>query len=95
MNTLELPRGFIEKSHGTTRELIRLAWNKYGLGIWDYKNKDPIEIVNGIKNHDLVQQYLDENFDARINYTNDQSGKLKYYDILKLAEDKCVKLSKG
>ncbi len=93
--TTGMPKGFIKIVHTkggrTTREMLRPSWYKYGLGIWDFESRNPDEIINGIKRHDMVQQYLDTHPDAQTKYKSDQSGELNYYEVLKLAEIEAFK----
>lgn len=85
-----IPVGFVEempdKNKPQWAKLIRPSWYKYGLWIYDWRGRDCEDVKYGIQCHDKVQQYLDDNPCVQLNYKNDQTGKLGYFDILKLAE---------
>ena len=61
-------------------------WAKYGLSIRepgllsDWKTQEIIDA------HNSVVEYLETNKKARKKYKADQTGELKYFDILTLAE---------
>ena len=85
----------------TERKSVKISvWEKYGLScnpahfmmylpdtqyrnIFIPKNVDP-RLIHSIKAHWLVVWYLENH--PEIDYKNDQSGKIKYFDVLDLAE---------
>ena len=58
-------------------------WLDYGLGIVDSVDEDDRPGV--IVAHDLVANYLNGHSELREQYRADQSGAVKYYDVLRLA----------
>ncbi len=60
-------------------------WAAYGLCIHDsvYAIGDP---ESATRNHNLVADYLDAHPELVEKYKADQSGEVKYYDVLRLAE---------
>ncbi len=71
-------------------------WGKYGLSITRslvHKHHDMIHEIS--VNHDLVTNYLDSHPEAFEKYKNDQSGELKYYDVLRLARAELKKTFEG
>ena len=60
-------------------------WLNYGLAIADSVDED--DRVRVTAAHDLVANYLNDHSETREQYTADQSGKMKYYDVLRLAEE--------
>ena len=62
----------------------RPQWLNYGLAIADSVNEDDRPRVTAA--HDLVASYLLAHPDVAEKYKPDQSGEVKYYDVLELAE---------
>ena len=61
-----------------------LQWLKYGLCIVEAVRSP--ESNKAFKAHNLVANYLDTHPEVRAKYKNDQSGEVKYFDVLSLAE---------
>lgn len=66
--------------------LVLPKWHNYGLSMDFNVVYEKGGIIAGLKRHNIVTQYLDNHKDIRKEYKTDQSGKYKYYDVLKLAE---------
>ena len=59
-------------------------WSKYGLAIADsVMAEGKFDEVS--RSHNLVVDYLESHPDVVKQYKSDQSGTIKYYDVLKLA----------
>lgn len=63
-------------------------WTKWGLSICDaiQLGSTDSEFRNAVRAHWLVSTYLDTHPEVAGRYRTDQSGELKYFDILDLAE---------
>ena len=60
------------------------SWEKYGLCIIRPDLLIPLKFEEAIKNHDLIADYLDKNPDVE---WKDKFGFIRYYEILKMAEE--------
>lgn len=70
-------------------KLVKPAlWYKYDLDIYYSRVYMPTveEQTEGIRRHNLVAGYLEAHPEIAEEYRTDQSGKVKYYDVLALAE---------
>jgi hypothetical protein len=71
--------------------IVEALWEKWGLSIsgCSIAAGDPKrakETDETIKSHNLVVRYLETHPEIAIQYQPDQSGKMKYHDVLRLAE---------
>lgn len=60
--------------------------NKYGLSVDICIPYEKGSLMTAIKRHILVTHLLDTNGEYRKRYKNDQTGELKYFDLLDIAE---------
>jgi hypothetical protein len=69
-------------------DYVKPGWGVYGLSIaYALQILNPASAHHASMCHDLVTQYLDTHQDAREDYLSERKGRLKYLDILKLAEE--------
>jgi len=59
-------------------------WATWGLSIADSVRGE--ECQRAVQDHNRVAAYLSDHPDVAADYRSDQSGTVKYYDVLKLAE---------
>ena len=65
----------------------RAIWMKYGLSLPESGTLTKPELERGIRSHDLVAAYLESHPEVAKRYTPDQRAKVKYYDVLAMAEN--------
>lgn len=75
----------------------RAVWLKYGLSISNsvYVTLTKPELERAIHSHDLVSTYLEAHPEVAAKYEVGQTGEIKYFDVLTLAEkgEKCLEQS--
>jgi hypothetical protein len=62
-------------------------WEKYGLGTLHSGSLTVQEWVRTARGHNLVANYLDSHPEIAAQYKPDQTGQIKYFDVLRLAEE--------
>ncbi len=60
-------------------------WAIWGLCIMDSVRGE--ECQRAVQQHNKVADYLSSHADVAVDYKTDQTGPIKYYDVLKLAEE--------
>lgn len=77
----------------TKRETL---WAKYGLSILHHgRMLTKPELEGAIRGHDLVAAYMETHPEVAEKYEVDQTGEVKYFDVLDLAEkeERCLERS--